>query len=273
VKKGEKGGYPRFKGRNRFHSFEFKQFGCGVRLDKRKVKIYGVGRVSVRWHRPMAGEIKMLRVLYKAGQWFFNFVCEVPDKPPLPKTGQAIGIDVGIEHLLTTSDGEQVDNPRWYRHSQKKLRIHQRSLQRKQKGGKNRRKALRRLQRQHHHIKNQRRDFAHKLSYILVQNYDLIACEDLKIRNLVRNSRLSKSILDAGWGIFRQLLTSKAGDAGRQVVFVDPAYTSKCCSNCGDMFENMTLADRWVECGCGLSLNRDHNAAINILQRALALQL
>lgn len=268
VKAGEKPGYPRFKGRNRFHSFAFKQFGVGAKLDGRRLKLFGIGRVAVRWHRPIEGEIKTVRIVYKAGQWFACFACEVADKPELPKIGRYIGIDVGVSALITTSDGEKVEHPQFYRGGQKKLRKLQRSLARKQKGSKNRRKALLQVQRQQGHVKNQRSDFAHKLSYALVQNYDRIACEDLKIRNMVRNHHLSKSILDAGWGIFKQLLTSKAVDAGRQVVFVDPAYTSKCCSNCGTVFQDFDLSIRWVECACGLSLDRDHNAAINILNRA-----
>lgn len=269
VKAGEKPGYPRFKSRNRFHSFEFKQFGkSGAFLDGRRLKLFGIGRVAVRWHRPIEGDIKTVRIVHKAGQWYACFACEVPDKPPLPKTGRCIGIDVGVSALITTSEGEKVDHPQFYRDGQKKLRLLQRSLSRKKKGGKNRRKALLRVQRQHNHVKNQRSDFAHKLSYALVQTYDRIACEDLKIRNMVRNHHLSKSILDAGWGIFKQLLTNKAVDAGRQVVFVDPAYTSKCCSNCGTLFQDFDLSTRWIECACGLSLDRDHNAAINILNRA-----
>ncbi|MCL4878245.1 MAG: transposase [Anaerolineae bacterium] len=268
VKAGEKPGYPRFKGRNRFHSFAFKQFGVGAKLDGRRLKLFSIGRVAVRWHRPIEGEIKTVRVVYKAGRWFACFACEVPDKPELPKTGRAIGIDVGVSALLTTSEGEKVEHPRFYHDGQKKLRVLQRSLARKKNGGKNRRKALLRVQRQHQHVRNQRTDFAHNLSYALVQNYDRIACEDLKIRNMVRNHHLSKSILDAGWGIFKTLLTNKAVDAGRQVVFVDPAYTSNCCSNCGTLFQDFDLSTRWVECGCGLSLDRDHNAAINILKKA-----
>lgn len=268
VKAGEKPGYPRFKGRNRFHSFAFKQFGAGAKLDGRRLKLFGIGRVAVRWHRPIEGIIKTVRIVYKAGQWFACFSCEVPDKPELPKTGCAIGVDVGVTALITTSDGDKVDHPQFYRDGQKKLRKLQRSLARKRKGSKNRRKALLRVQRQHEHVKNQRADFAHKLSHALVQHHDVIACEDLKIRNMVRNRHLSKSILDAGWGIFKQLLTNKAVDAGRQVVFVDPAYTSKCCSNCGELFQDFDLSTRWVECACGLSLDRDHNAAINILNRA-----
>jgi len=227
VQNGEKPGYPRFKSRTRFHSFGLKEYGNGFKLDGRRLKIFGAGRIPVRWHRPIEGQIKTVRVVHKAGCWYACFACEVPDKPPLPKTGSAIGLDMGVASLITTSEGEKVDHPQFYREGQKKLRVLQRSLARKQKSSKNRRKALLQVQRQHEHVKNQRTDFAHKLSYGLVQHYDRIACEDLKIRNMVRNHHLSKSILDAGWGIFKQLLTNKAVDAGRQVVFVDPAYTSK----------------------------------------------
>jgi len=270
LKAGEKPGYPRFKGRNHFHSFEFKQFGVGARLDGRRLKLYGVGRVRVRWHRPIEGKIKTVRIVHKAGRWYACLACEVPDRPELPKTGSEIGIDLNLENLLTTSEGERVENPRFYREGQAKLRLVQRTLQRKRKGGKNRAKALLAVQRQHEHVKNQRTDFAHKLSHDLVQNNDFIALEALRITNMVRNRHLSKSILDAGWGIFKQLLTNKAVEAGRQVVFVDPAYTSMCCSNpdCNAVFEDLTLADRWLDCSCGLSLARDHNAAINILRRA-----
>jgi putative transposase len=268
VKAGMKAGYPRFKSRNRFNSVEFKQFGNGIRIDGKRLKVFGVGRVAVRWHREMQGIPKMARIKHTAGQWFVCIVCDVPDKPPLPKTGRAIGLDMGVSALITTSEGEKVDHPKFYRTSQKKLRILQRSLARAKPGSRNRKEVLRQVQRQHQHVQNQRRDFAHKLSYTLVQNYDLIAVENLRITNMVRNKHLSKSILDAGWGVFRNLLTSKAASAGREVVLVDPAYTSKCCSKCGAIFEHFDLSTRWVECGCGLSLDRDHNAAVNILRRA-----
>lgn len=270
VNTGEKPGYPRFKGRNRFHSFAFKQFGAGAKLDGRRLKLFGIGRVAVRWHRPIEGTIKTVRIVYKAGQWYACFSCEVSDKPPLPKIGQAIGIDVGISALLTTSDGEKVENPEFYREGQMRLRCLQRSLERKKKGGKNRHNALLRVQRHHEHVKNQRSDFAHKLSYRLVQNYDWIACEDLQIRNMVRNHRLSKSILDAGWGLFKQLLTNKAVDAGRHIVFVDPAYTSQDCSTpkCHYRHRNLSLSEReWTCPECHVTHDRDVNAAKNILSR------
>lgn len=183
-------------------------------------------------------------------------------------TGNFVGIDVGISALLTTSTGDKVDNPNHYREAQEELRRKQRKLARAKRGSQNRKKALRAVQRQQEHVANQRADFLHKLSYALVQHYDGVALEDLSIRNMVRNHHLSKSILDSGWGLFKELLTYKAESAGREIVFVNPAYTSKTCSGCGAIFDNLTLSDRWVKCACGLSLDRDHNAAINILSRA-----
>lgn len=268
VKAGEKPGYPRFKSRRRFHSFEFKQFGSGAALDGKRLKLFGIGRVPVRWHRPVEGTIKTVRILHRAGKWYACFVCEVPGQPELPKTERWIGLDVGVASLITTSHGEKVEHPQFYRAAHQKLRALQRSLARKKKGSTNRRKALRRVQRQHEHVKNQRTDFAHQLSHALVQRYDGMALEDLRVSHMVRNHHLSKSILDSGWSMFRQFLTYKAENAGREIAFVDPAYTSQGCSNCGTLFQVFDLSTRWVECACGLSLDRDHNAAINILNRA-----
>lgn len=268
VKAGEKPGYPRFKGRNRFSSFEFKQYGVGTKVDGRRLKLYGIGRVAVRWHRPVEGTIKTVRIVHRAGKWYACFACEVADAAPLPETERVVGIDVGISALITTSDGEKVENPNYYRAGQKKLRRLQRRLARAKRGGKNRRKKLLAVQRWHEHVASQRRDFAHKMSTELVRHYDRIALEDLRVTNMVRNHHLSKSILDSGWSMFRQFLTYKAASAGRVAAFVDPAYTSKTCSGCGVIFQDFDLSTRWVNCECGLSLDRDHNAAVNILRKA-----
>lgn len=269
LKAGQKSGYPRFKGRQRFSSFGFAEYGNGYKVDGRRLKLFGIGRVAVRWHRPMEGTPKTCRIIHRAGHWYAAIVCEVTAVAPLPKTNRVVGIDVGISSLITTSDGEHVDNPQFYRAAQAKLRVLQRSLSRKQRGGKNRWKALRHVQRQQEHVANQRRDFAHKLSTALIRGYDLIALEDLNVRSMARNKHLSKSILDSGWGLFREMMSVKAASAGRIVILVNPAYTSATCSGCGAAFENFSLATRWVTCGaCGLSLDRDHNAAINILKRA-----
>ena len=268
VKAGEKPGYPRFKGPGRFHSFLFKQFGTGARLDGRRLKLFGIGRVRVRWHRPLEGKIKTVRIVHKAGRWYACFTCEVEKPEPLPATGAVAGIDVGISSLVTISDGGKVEHPAFYRAGQQRLRVLQRKLARAKRGSKNRREALRAVQRQQEHVANQRKDFVHKLSTALVRQYDAIALEDLRVNNMVRNHHLSKSILDSGWSIFRQMVTYKAESAGRRLAVVDPAYTSKCCSRCGAVFQDFDLSTRWVICGCGLSLDRDHNAAINILGRA-----
>lgn len=268
VKAGEKPGYPRFKSTLRFNSFNFPVYGNGIKIDRRRLRLFGIGRVAVRWHRPIEGKIKQARIVHRAGRWYACFACELPDPTPLSATGERIGIDMGITALMTDNHGRKIENPRWYRKSEAKLRVAQRALQRKVKGSKNRKKALRRVQRIHEKISNTRHDFLNKIIYGLVQNFDLVALEDLKIDRMTHNPRLSKSILDAGWGYFKEHLVGKAVSAGREVIFVNPAYTSKTCSKCGSLFEDLKLSDRWVTCECGLSLDRDHNAAINILNRA-----
>ena len=264
VKAGEKAGYPRFKGKNRFDSFGLKEYGNGFKLEGRRLKLSGVGRLRLRWHRPMEGTVKTVRICRQAGKWYACFSCEV-NQQPLPPTGQSVGVDVGIHHLLATSDNEVVENPRWYKNAQAKLRIIQRRVSRRAMGGSNRRKAVLALQRQHEYISNTRKDFLNKLAHSLIVRYDFIALEDLQIRGMVCNYHLSKSILDAGWGYLKQRLADKAAEAGRQVILVSPSYTSKTCSSCGAYFSKLSLADRWFKCSCGLSLDRDVNAALNIL--------
>ena len=270
VRTGEKPGYPRFRGANRWTSFGLKELGNGFKLDGRRLKVSGVGRLSVRWHRPIEGDIKTVRISKKAGTWYAAFSCVAPDKDPLPATNRSIGIDVGLTHLLTTSDGETVENPRWYRAEQATLRVVQRRIARRKKGGNNRKKAVAQVQRQYERITNRRKDYLNKLVADLVGSHDLIAIEDLRITHMARNRHLAKSILDAGWGYLADHLARKAACAGRWVSMVDPADTSKTCSGCGTrLTQEITLAARWVTCGsCGLSLDRDYNAAINILKRA-----
>jgi putative transposase len=267
VKASQTPGFPRFKGRNRFSSFGFKQYGNGFKIDGRRLKLSGIGRVAVRWHRPLEGQIKTLRISKKAGKWYACFACEV-EAIPLPEAGQDVGIDVGIASLITTSRGEKVGHPGWYRAEQRTLRVLQRRVARRKKGSHNRQKAVVALQRQHERISNRRKDFLNKLAHQLIASNDRIALEDLRIANMVRNRHLAKSILDASWGYLVQHLTSKAAEAGRVVLLIDPRYTSKTCSQCGHIFESLSLSDRWIDCGCGLSIDRDHNAAINILKRA-----
>lgn len=265
VKAGETAGYPRFKGRNRFDSFGLKEYGNGFKVDGRRLKLSGMGRLRVRWHRPIEGTIKTVRVCRQAGKWYASFACEVLEQSLQP-TGQSVGVDVGIHHLLATSDNEIVDNPRWYRNAQAKLRILQRKVSRRTIGGSNRRKAVLALQSQHEYISNSRKDFLNKVAHSLITRYDFIALENLHINGMVRNRHLSKSILDAGWGYLKQRLADKAVEAGRQVVLVNPSYTAQDCSNpnCRRR-HSLSLSERWFECACGLSVDRDVNAALNIL--------
>lgn len=268
VKAGEAPGYPRFKGRNRFAGFGFKEYGNGFKIDGRRLKLSGVGRIAVRWHRKLEGTIKTCRVYCRAGKWFVSLACAVETPAPLPKAGAAIGVDVGLHRLATLSNGEQVENPRWYRRALRKLRVIQRSVARKRIGGSNRRKAVRLLQRLLLKVANTRKDFLNKLADELVKRFDRIVLEDLRVAIMARG-RFAKSILDAGWSYLVTRLAHKAESAGREVVLVDPSYTSRTCSACGVVFGHLKLSDRWIACACGVSLDRDHNAAINILGRGL----
>jgi len=264
VKSGETPGYPRYKGEHRFRSFGLKEYGNGFRMDGRRLRISGIGRIGVRWHRPIEGKIKTLRVTRKANRWYAAFACEVEPKPcPLPVETE-VGLDAGVYALYTLSNGECVENPRWYQTEQEKLARQQQVVSRRKRGGSNRRKAIRILARTHHRVANQRKDFLHKLSHSLVQRFGKIACEDLNIAKMA-----GKTVLDAGWGFFKQCLSYKAENAGRTVVFVNPAYTSQDCCECGSRQE-MPLSQRWYSCGCGNARDRDENAALNILQAGRA---
>ncbi|MGD0042683.1 MAG: transposase [Isosphaeraceae bacterium] len=266
VKAGENPGYPRFKGRNRFAGFGFKEYGNGFKVDGRRLKLSGIGRIAVRWHRKLEGMIKTARVFCRAGKWFVAFCCDVEKPEPLPETGESIGIDLGLLRLATLSNGEKKENPRWYRKILQKLRVLQRKIARCMPGGRNRRRLILRLQRMMAHVANARKDFLNKFVHELIERFDRIVLEDLRVAAMA-HGRFAMSVLDAGWSYLVTHLAHKAESAGREVVKVDPAYTSKTCSGCGAIFEHLSLSDRWVECGCGVSLDRDHNAAIVVFQR------
>ena len=262
VRSGQTPGYPRFKGRNRFRSFGFKEEGNGFTIDGRRLRLSGIGRVAVRWHRELQGEIKTLRICGKAGKWYAAFSCEVGAES-LPTSAEEVGIDAGLNSLFALSNGEHIENPRWYRTSQRKLRVFQRRASRRKLGGANRRKSVSTLARFTEHVANQRKDFLNKLACTLISRFGYIALEDLSIDRMVKGN-FAKSILDAGWGYFKQRLQSKAENAGRTVVLIDPAYTTQDCCECGHR-QKLSLSDRWYSCSCGNSRHRDENAAINIL--------
>jgi putative transposase len=262
VKRGDTPGYPRFRSRFRYDSMTFPSYGDGCRLrDNGKLYIQGVGEIKVKLHRPVEGRIKTVTVKREAGHWYVCFSVEIV---PTPDTAlyDDIGIDLGLTSFAVLSDGAVIHNPRWYRRAQPKLRIAQRRVARRKRGSKGRRKAVVLLQRTHAHVRHTRRDFHHQTARDLVDRYSVIFVEELNIKGLAR-SMLAKSVSDAGWGQFLQILTSKAEEAGRVVLGVNPSGTSQTCT-CGAPVPK-TLSQRWHECGaCGLSLARDHVSALLI---------
>ena len=188
----------------------------------------------------------------------------------LESTGNSIGIDAGLLHLVTMSDGTVIDPPHFLREGEKKIRKAQKNVSNKKKGSNNRKKARTNLTKQHQKVKTQREDFAHKLSNEIVKMYGFIAFEKLIVKNMMKNHLLAKSIADASWSTIVQYTTYKAVSAGREVVMVDPRNTSKQCSNYGYMKESLKLSERTFHCdSCGLEIDRDLNAAINIRNRGL----
>jgi putative transposase len=266
VKRGETPGFPRFKSKHRYNSFTLSQ--AGYQLEPGKLTIRNVGVFKFKEHRPILGIIKTITIhLSSTGKWFICFSCDNVPPKTYPKTGKTIGIDVGLESFLTDSDGNKVDNPRWQRKALKALRRKQRRLSRRKKGSRRRNKARHQVALAHETIANQRLDFLHKLTTDLVKRFDTIYVENLNIQNMVKNHHLALSINDAGWGKFLELLTYKAEEAGKSVVQVNPRNTSQKCSGCGAIAKK-SLAVRTHSCPqCGLVLDRDHNAAINIAQK------
>ena len=261
-------GYPRFHGRNRFNSFTYKEVGNGARLegspDNGFLVLSKIGRLAVRWSRPLEGTPKTVTMSREADGWYVCISCADVPMEPLPPTGQETGIDLGLASFATLADGTMIHNPRCYRKAERRLKTAQRKVARRKKGSNRRRKAVKLLAKAHLKVKRQRADFHHKTALHLVQQHDTIYHEDLQTVNMLKNHHLAKSIADAGWSVFLSILAAKAAYAGRRVVAVPPAYTSQRCSGCGVVVKK-GLSVRWHSCPeCGTSLHRDHNAAKNI---------
>jgi putative transposase len=214
----DKPGYPRFKGRDRFDSFTFPAYRDGVRLKGDRLYVQNVGKVRVKLHRPVEGTIKTVTLKREAGKWYAVFSCVLPDVPVADNGKPAAGIDVGLEAFLTTSDGEREPNPRYLQEALPRLRRAGRAVSRKKKGGKNRRKAVRRLARIHARVCNLRREHHHQIALRLVRRYGFIAAESLNVRGMLRNGRLSRAIADAGWAGFLLTLRGTAESAGVRFV-------------------------------------------------------
>jgi putative transposase len=272
VQAGAKAGFPRFQGRTRYHSFTDKQYGNGAQLDNGFLVLSKIGRVAVRWSRPLDGTPKTVTISREADGWYAVLSCADVPARPLPPTGGETGIDVGLKVFLITAEGEVVENPRHYRRGEKKLAKANKRVSRRKKGSKRRRKAVGSLQRAHQTLKRQRADFHHKTALALLRAYDTIFLEDLRVANLVRNRHLAKSVSDAGWAQFRAILLAKAACAGRRVVAVPPAYTSQDCSGCGERVPKALSVRTHVCTSCGLVLDRDEHAARNIQWAGQALR-
>lgn len=268
VKAGEKPGYPRFKGRDRFDSIEFPAYGDGIRLIGDRLRVQHIGTIRVKLHRPIGGTIKTVTLKREAGRWYVVFSCELPDVPIIPTDRPPVGIDVGLEKFLTTSDGRQEANPRYLREALPHLRRSGRAVARKKRGGSNRRKAVKRLAKDHARVRNLRKEHHHQTALKLVRRHGFIAVESLSVANMLKNARVSRAISDAGWSGFLLTLRCKAESAGIAFVEVDARGTSQECSACGRIVRK-DLSQRWHSCECGCSLDRDENAAKVILQRGL----
>ena len=289
-------GPPRNKGKGVYDSITYTQTAA-FEMEENSISFSKLGTIKAVIHRPLPGIPKTCTIQRQSGKWFATISCEV-EAEFLPESQEAVGVDVGLHHFAITSDEEFIDNPRFFRQDEKALARAQRKFDKVKNKHRSpqRHKAKRVLARKNERIRNRRHNFVHQVSRRLVDRYTLIAMEKLSVENMMatpqakpdpenpgkflpngasRKSGLNKSIADAAWSMFRNVLTSKAEKAGRVVVSVDPAYTSQDCSECGRRVPK-TLNERWHTCphpDCGLSIHRDINAARNILKIALLISV
>lgn len=273
VKRGEKPGYPRFRGYHRYDSFTFPQVPNGCKLtDDGFLALSKIGNVKMVMHRPIEGKPKYATIRRSStGKWYVTFSCEW-EPTALPENPNQIGIDVGVKTFAAMSDGTKIDNPKFFKTEQKTLARAQRKLAKQTKGTKERKRARKIVARVYERLSWRRENFSHQNSRQIVNNHGFVAVEDLSIRDMLQKGHrcLNRSIADVAWRQFLSLLSCKAEWAGRTFVAVNPAWTSQICSSCGHQ-EKLALSDRTFLCPCcGLSLDRDINAAKNIY--ALGLQ-
>jgi putative transposase len=286
VKAGQTPGYPRFKSRDRYDSFTYPD-AAGWKLEGNQLHLTKIGTLKVKLHRELQGRIKTCTIKREGTHWYVFFACEVALTPRLAYSDEMVGIDLGTLRLATLSTGDTIENPRHYRCAEKRILAKQQALKHKKQGSKRRRRAAKQVGKLHRKVANQRRDFLHKQARILVNTYDTLVFEDLSPKNLSRRpkpkqdeetgqylpngasakSGLNKSINDAGWAMFQQYCISKAAEAGRCVLLVNPHKTSQICSACGEEGPHKDLSERLHICiHCGMVLDRDLNAALNILK-------
>ncbi|MGC8565592.1 MAG: RNA-guided endonuclease InsQ/TnpB family protein [Thermoplasmata archaeon] len=270
--KGKKVGKLRYK--KIMKVINYNQSGFKVVGDK--LILSKIGEIRVLFHRPLEGEIKGIIINKSATGWYAIFQVEV-EKEPLERTGKVVGIDLGVEKLVTTSDGIVIENPKFFDKTEKRIKILQKSSSRKKKGSRNYEKVRKKLAKKHEYEKNLMDDYIHKVTSWLVEQYDEIYVEDLDVKKMVEDSNsktLRKHILHSNFSKFMSYLSYKASRAGRRVVKVDPRNTSKTCGKCGYVKKDLTLSDRVFSCPkCGWTVDRDYNASLNILRAGLGLPL
>ena len=276
AKTGEKAGFPRYKGQNRYDSITYPQFSNGCRLDDKGLRMGKIGCIRIVQHRPLEGMPKSCTVTRTAtGKWFATISCDIGDISKKADAGSAVGIDVGLNSFAVTSDGQKIANQRFFRKEQKTLAKAQRkwdAVKKRPKTDAVREKRRKVIARVHERIRNKRHNFAHQESGKMVNRHSFIAVEKLKVKKMQKNRRLSKSIADVAWSLFRHCLEYKAEEAGIGFKAVNPEYTSQDCSACGHR-ERKALSQRVHNCkACGYTADRDHNAAINILTLGLQRQ-
>jgi putative transposase len=278
--KADKVGFPRYKSSDRFSSMVFPQSdlkGGGVKLlENNKLAIFGLpGEVKVKWHRPFQGRCKQVMIIKRANKFYLVLSCENVPSEHLAKTGKTIGIDLGLTSFITADDGTKFHHPKPYKTAKEKLAWLNRKLADKQRGSQNRRRAKQSLARAYEQVSNIRKDFLHKVAKQLVVENDVVVVEKLNITSMLeaKGFEINKgNIQDASWGNFVTLLSYKAERAGKIIMEVDPRNTSKRCSGCGKVKQELTLQDREYQCqSCGLTLDRDQNAAINIRRLGMSL--
>ena len=265
-----KKGYPKFKKRG--HSVEYKQTGWKLSEDRKYLTLtdgFKIGRLKLVGSRDLnfyqIEQIKRVRLVRRADGYYAQFCIDVDRREEMEPTQTTIGLDVGLNHFYTDSKGQVVENPRFLRKSERQLKKLQRKVSKRKKGSANRRKAIKRLARKHLQVSRQRKDFAVKTARCVVRSNDLIAYEDLQVRNMVKNHKLAKSISDASWSMFRDWVEYFGKVFGKVTVAGPPHYTSQNCSTCGTTVKK-SLSERTHQCShCGTVLDRDHNAALNIL--------
>lgn len=267
VKSGKKPGYPRFKGKGRFDTLVFTDRGW--KLKGNKLILRGIGWLRVRG-KNCEGKPIGLRLVRKADRWYAQVLLDIGAKPEVKPSTNGVGIDVGLKTFATLSNGEQIAHPKFLKKSLEKLEKANQRLGRRKRGSNRRKEAKRLLARTHLKIANQRKDFIHKATRQLVNSYDGFAVEDLKVQEMVQGPRfLRRGIMDSAWSLFFATLAYKAEEAGAPVVKVNPKGTTQRCSQCGTIVRK-GLRDRWHSCSaCGLEMDRDENAAKNILRGAV----